>query len=307
MMHKRFDGNLKWSDVTPKAQWLNRRSLLAGAGAMMVAGAAQAKIGAVPSAFSTTDAPNTLEEISSYNNFYEFGTGKEDPAKYSGAFQPNPWSIKIDGLVDKPGDYDLADILGGVTLEERIYRFRCVEAWSMVVPWVGFELATLLTRVGVQAGAKFVAFETVVRPEEMPGQRSALLDWPYREGLRLDEAMNPLTILATGLYDEPMPNQNGAPIRLVVPWKYGFKSIKSIVRISLTDTMPVTTWNMLNAREYGFYSNVNPEVDHPRWSQASERRVGGGLFAKRIDTQMFNGYGDQVASLYAGQDLKADY
>lgn len=307
MMQKRFDGNLKWSDVTPKAQWLNRRSLLTGAGALMVAGAAQAKIGAAPSALSTTDAPNTLEEITSYNNFYEFGTGKEDPSNNSGDFKPEPWSVKIDGMVDKPGDYGLDDILGGVTLEERIYRFRCVEAWSMVVPWVGFELATLLNRVGVQSGAKYVAFETVVRPEQMPGQRSALLDWPYREGLRLDEAMNPLTILATGLYDEPMPNQNGAPIRLVVPWKYGFKSIKSIVRITLTDTQPITTWSTLNPREYGFYSNVNPTVDHPRWSQASERRVGGGLFAKRVDTQMFNGYGDQVASLYTGQDLKKDY
>lgn len=307
MMQKRFDGNLKWSDVTPKAQWLNRRSLLTGAGALMVAGAAQAKIGAAPSPLSTTDAPNTLEEITSYNNFYEFGTGKEDPSNNSGDFKPEPWSVKIDGMVDKPGDYGLDDILGGVTLEERIYRFRCVEAWSMVVPWVGFELATLLNRVGVQSGAKYVAFETVVRPEQMPGQRSALLDWPYREGLRLDEAMNPLTILATGLYDEPMPNQNGAPIRLVVPWKYGFKSIKSIVRITLTDTQPITTWSTLNPREYGFYSNVNPTVDHPRWSQASERRVGGGLFAKRVDTQMFNGYGDQVASLYTGQDLKKDY
>jgi len=306
-MQKRFDGNLKWSDVTPKAQWLNRRSLLTGAGALMVAGAAQAKIGAAPSALSTTDAPNTLEEITSYNNFYEFGTGKEDPSNNSGDFKPEPWSVKIDGMVDKPGDYGLDDILGGVTLEERIYRFRCVEAWSMVVPWVGFELATLLNRVGVQSGAKYVAFETVVRPEQMPGQRSALLDWPYREGLRLDEAMNPLTILATGLYDEPMPNQNGAPIRLVVPWKYGSKSIKSIVRITLTDTQPITTWSTLNPREYGFYSNVNPTVDHPRWSQASERRVGGGLFAKRVDTQMFNGYGDQVASLYTGQDLKKDY
>ena len=177
----------------------------------------------------------------------------------------------------------------------------------MVVPWVGFELASLLNRVGVQSSAKFVAFETIVRPEQMPGQRKPLLDWPYREGLRLDEAMNPLTIMATGLYDEPMPNQNGAPIRLVVPWKYGFKSIKSIVRITLTDTMPVTTWNSLNAAEYGFYSNVNPEVDHPRWSQASERRVGGGLFASRVDTLMFNGYGEQVSSLYAGQDLKVDY
>jgi sulfoxide reductase catalytic subunit YedY len=306
-MRKGFDGNLRWSDVTPKAQWMNRRSLMLGAGAAMVAGSAAAKIPTVPSAFSTGAAPNTLEEITSYNNFYEFGTGKEDPMRNSQAFEPDPWSVKIDGLVDKPGSYDLVDILGRVTLEERIYRFRCVEAWSMVVPWVGFELATLLNRVGVRPGAKFVAFETVVRPEQMPGQRSPLLDWPYREGLRLDEAMHPLTILATGLYGEPMPKQNGAPIRLVVPWKYGFKSIKSIVRISLTDTMPVTTWNTMNRREYGFYSNVNPEVDHPRWSQTSERRVGGGLFAKRVDTQMFNGYGEQVAHLYAGQDLAKDY
>jgi sulfoxide reductase catalytic subunit YedY len=306
-MRKGFDGNLRWSDVTPKAQWMNRRSLMLGAGAAMVAGSAAAKIPTVPSAFSTGAAPNTLEEITSYNNFYEFGTGKEDPMRNSQAFEPDPWSVKIDGLVDKPGSYDLVDVLGRVTLEERIYRFRCVEAWSMVVPWVGFELATLLNRVGVRPGAKFVAFETVVRPEQMPGQRSPLLDWPYREGLRLDEAMHPLTILATGLYGEPMPKQNGAPIRLVVPWKYGFKSIKSIVRISLTDTMPVTTWNTMNRREYGFYSNVNPEVDHPRWSQTSERRVGGGLFAKRVDTQMFNGYGEQVAHLYAGQDLAKDY
>ncbi|WP_323006556.1 protein-methionine-sulfoxide reductase catalytic subunit MsrP [Pseudorhodobacter sp.] len=306
-MRKRFDGNLNWSEVTPKAQWLNRRSLLAGAGALMVAGGAQARIAAAASDFSTDAAPNTLEEITRYNNFYEFGTGKEDPANNSAGFMPDPWSVKIDGMVDRPGDYALDDILGGATLEERIYRFRCVEAWSMVIPWVGFELATLLNRVGVQPGAKFVAFETVVRPEQMPGQRSRLLDWPYREGLRLDEAMHPLTILATGLYGEALPNQNGAPIRLVVPWKYGFKSIKSIVRIHLTDTMPATTWNMLNAREYGFYSNVNPGVDHPRWSQASERRVGGGLFAKRVDTQMFNGYGEHVAALYAGQDLTRDY
>jgi sulfoxide reductase catalytic subunit YedY len=273
----------------------------------MVAGGAQARIAAAASDFSTDAAPNTLEEITRYNNFYEFGTGKEDPANNSAGFMPDPWSVKIDGMVDRPGDYALDDILGGATLEERIYRFRCVEAWSMVIPWVGFELATLLNRVGVQPGAKFVAFETVVRPEQMPGQRSRLLDWPYREGLRLDEAMHPLTILATGLYGEALPNQNGAPIRLVVPWKYGFKSIKSIVRIHLTDTMPATTWNMLNAREYGFYSNVNPGVDHPRWSQASERRVGGGLFAKRVDTQMFNGYGEHVAALYAGQDLTRDY
>jgi sulfoxide reductase catalytic subunit YedY len=306
-MKNGFYGNLKWSDVTPKAQWINRRSLLAGAGAVMVAGAARASIETVPSAFSTDAKPNTLKEITTYNNFYEFGTGKEDPANNSAAFKPQPWSIKIDGMVDKPGDYDLADILAGVTLEERIYRFRCVEAWSMVIPWNGFELATLLNRVGVQSGAKFVAFETVVRPEQMPGQQSSIIDWPYREGLRLDEAMHPLTILATGIYGEALPNQSGAPIRLVVPWKYGFKSIKSIVRITLTDTMPATSWNMINPREYGFYSNVNPQVDHPRWSQASERRIGGGLFDSRVDTQMFNGYGDQVAQLYAGQDLAKDY
>ncbi len=206
--------------------------------------------------------------------------------------------------MDKPGNYDLADLLKGVTMEERIYRLRCVEAWSAVVPWVGFELADLLNRVGVQPSAKYVYFETLVRPSEMIGQKSRVLDWPYREGLRLDEAMHPLTILATGLYGEEMPKQNGAPIRLVVPWKYGFKSIKSIVRISLTAKQPQATWNMQNPREYGFYSNVNPEVDHPRWSQATERRIGGGLFSKRIPTQMFNGYGDQVASLYKGMDLK---
>ncbi|MGB3316268.1 MAG: protein-methionine-sulfoxide reductase catalytic subunit MsrP, partial [Albidovulum sp.] len=239
-------------------------------------------------------------------NFYEFGTGKDDPVAYAGSLTTDPWAIQIDGMVDKPGNYDLADILSGVTLEERIYRFRCVEAWSMIVPWIGFELASLLDRVGVQPGAKYVAFETLVRPEEMPGQQYRILDWPYREGLRLDEAMHPLTILATGLYGEELPNQNGAPIRLVVPWKYGFKSIKSIVRISLTDQMPDTTWNMQNPREYGFYSNVNPTVDHPRWSQASERRIGAGLFAGRQDTLMFNGYEEQVAGLYAGQDLSKD-
>ncbi|MDZ4135238.1 MAG: protein-methionine-sulfoxide reductase catalytic subunit MsrP, partial [Paracoccaceae bacterium] len=297
---------------TPKAQWLNRRHLIAGAGAGALlsgaglAGPARAKITTVASALSTDEAPNTLDEISSYNNFYEFGTGKDDPARHAGSLTVDPWAVQIDGLVDKPGSYDLADILGKATLEERIYRFRCVEAWSMVIPWVGFELASLLGRVGVQPGAKFVSFETLLRPEEMPEQRTRLLDWPYREGLRLDEAMHPLTILATGIYAEPLPNQNGAPIRLVVPWKYGFKSIKSIVRISLVAEMPKNTWKMQNSREYGFYSNVNPQVDHPRWSQASERRIGSGLFAKRVDTQMFNGYGDQVAGLYAGQDLAVD-
>jgi sulfoxide reductase catalytic subunit YedY len=299
--------SLNWSDVTPKHLWLNRRALIAGAGALALAGPAMAKLSYSPSAFSTAEEPNSFEDITTYNNFYEFGTGKEDPARNASALTTDPWSIVIDGMVDKPGTYDLADILKDQPLEERIYRFRCVEAWSMVVPWIGFELSSLLNRVGVQPSAKYVAFETLVRPEEMVGQQSPILEWPYREGLRLDEAMHPLTILATGLYGEEMPKQNGAPIRLVVPWKYGFKSIKSIVKISLTDQQPQTTWNMLQPSEYGFYSNVNPTVDHPRWSQASERRVGSGLFGGRQDTLMFNGYEEQVASLYTGMDLRANY
>ncbi len=303
-MSGRWKNTLNWSDVTPKADYMNRRQLMAGAAAMAVAGPAFGAITTVPSQYSTDQEPNSLKDISSYNNFYEFGTGKEDPAANAHTLTTDPWSVKIDGLVDKPGDYDLADILTGVTLEERIYRLRCVEAWSAVIPWVGFELATLLERVGVQSSAKYVYFETLVRPEEMPGQKRALLDWPYREGLRLDEAMHPLSILATGLYGEELPNQNGAPLRLVVPWKYGFKSIKSIVRISLVDEQPEATWNMQNPREYGFYSNVNPNLDHPRWSQATERPIGGGLFTKRVDTQMFNGYGEEVADLYTGMDLE---
>ncbi|TBX14515.1 protein-methionine-sulfoxide reductase catalytic subunit MsrP [Nioella sediminis] len=297
-MAYRWKNDLTHADVTPKGLFLNRRQWMAGAGAVMGAGL----IGGQARAQEALE-PNTFEEITSYNNFYEFGTGKTDPAAYAHMLTTDPWQIEIDGMVDNPGVYSLAEILEGMTIEDRIYRFRCVEAWSMVIPWNGFELADLLTRVGVQEGAQYVAFETLVRPEEMPGQRSPILNWPYREGLRLDEAMHPLTLMATGLYGEPMPNQNGAPIRLVVPWKYGFKSIKSIVRITLTDEEPPTTWNMQNRREYGFYSNVNPEVDHPRWSQASERRVGGGLFARRIPTLMFNGYEDEVASMYEGMDL----
>ena len=297
---------LGWSDVTPKPLWLNRRQLIAGAAAL-AATPAMARIEAASSKYSTDAEPTSFEDITSYNNFYEFGTGKGDPAEYAGALTVDPWSVVIDGLVDKPGTYDLADVMKDQPLEERIYRFRCVEAWAMVVPWIGFELAGLLKRVGVQSSAKFVAFETLVRPEEMPGVASPFIDWPYREGLRLDEAMHPLTILATGLYGEPMPKQNGAPIRLVVPWKYGFKSIKSIVRISLVDKMPPTTWNMLQPQEYGFYSNVNPNVDHPRWSQASERLIGSGLFGGRQDTLMFNGYEAEVASLYAGMDLAVNY
>ena len=302
-MPGRWKNDLTWSDVTPRAVYMDRRQWMMGAGALALGSIAGQARAAGKSGYSTDAEPNTLEEITNYNNFYEFGTGKEDPARNAHMLTTDPWAVKIDGLVDKPGDYDLADLLSGVTMEERIYRFRCVEAWSMVIPWVGFELASLLDRVGVQSSAKYVYFETLVRPEEMPGQRYSLLDWPYREGLRLDEAMHPLTILATGLYGEDMPNQNGAPLRLVVPWKYGFKSIKSIVRISLVEEQPETSWNMQSAREYGFYSNVNPEVDHPRWSQASERRIGGGLFAGREPTLMFNGYEEEVAGLYAGMDL----
>ena len=297
-----YKPDLKWSDVTPCHAFLNRRQIVAGAGAALLAGPALAK-----SQYSTDDAPNTLEEITHYNNYYEFGTDKGDPAANAGAFKPKPWSVVVDGLVDKPGTYDLGDLLAGLTSEERIYRFRCVEAWSMIIPWQGVQLSSLIAKLGPQAGAKFVAFETVVRPEEMPGQQRAILEWPYREGLRMDEAMHPLTLMATGLYGADLPNQNGAPIRLVTPWKYGFKGVKAIVKISFVADMPQTTWNMMAANEYGFYANVNPEVDHPRWSQASERRIGAGLFAGRQDTLKFNGYGDQVASLYAGMDLAANY
>lgn len=307
-MAGRWKNELTWSDVTPKDTWMNRRQLLAGAGAMglamTAAGRGEAKINAKKTSYGKGLKPNKLGDITSYNNFYEFGTGKEDPAKYAGSLTTDPWTVKVDGMVDKPGNYALGDLISGMQMEERIYRFRCVEAWSMVVPWVGFELADLLKKVGVQGGAKYVAFETLERPEEMPGQRRGILNWPYREGLRLDEAMHPLTIMATGLYDEPLPNQCGAPIRLVVPWKYGFKSIKSIVRISLVDKEPYATWNRTNSREYGFYSNVNPTVDHPRWSQATERVIGGGLFSAREPTLMFNGYEAEVASLYKGMDLK---
>ncbi|WP_417720504.1 protein-methionine-sulfoxide reductase catalytic subunit MsrP [Salipiger sp.] len=301
-MALRWTGTLKDRDVTDEAAWLNRRALLAGLSGLAVAGATGAR---------AADAPelelNTWEEITGYNNFYEFGTGKQDPARNAGQLTTSPWTVTIDGLVDRPGDYAFEDILSKMTIEERIYRFRCVEAWSMVVPWNGFELADLLDLAGIRSSARYVAFETLLRPEEMPGQNSRVLDWPYVEGLRLDEALNPLTIMATGLYGKDIPNQNGAPLRLVVPWKYGFKSIKSVVKITLTDTQPPTTWNKAGPREYGFYSNVNPEVDHPRWSQATEQRVGGGLFARRQETLMFNGYADEVAGLYAGMDLEKDF
>ena len=297
-MANRWTNTLSQTDVTPQVAFLNRRQLIAG----VAAGFGLAGVAGVSNAQEAL-TPNSWEDITQYNNFYEFGTGKTDPSEYAGVLTTTPWTVEIDGMVKNPGKYDIDDIKAAMTIEERIYRFRCVEAWSMVVPWNGFELADLLEVAGVQGGAKYVAFETLYRPEEMPGQRFQSLDWPYVEGLRLDEAMNPLTLMATGIYGKDLPNQNGAPLRLVVPWKYGFKSIKSIVKITITDKQPPTSWNKANAREYGFYSNVNPNVSHPRWSQASERVIGGGLFAKRVPTLMFNGYEDEVASMYEGMDL----
>ncbi len=300
------------SEITPKSIWLNRRALMAGVGGLIAGGlldAAAAPLQTVKSDLTTTGEELTSrEDITTYNNFYEFGTDKSDPSENGGSLTTSPWSVTIDGLVDKPGDYALEDIMGAQPIEERVYRMRCVEAWSMVIPWNGFPLSALLGRVGVQPSAKYVAFQTLLRPSEMPDQDSSFpaMPYPYVEGLRLDEAMNPLTLLAVGLYGETLPNQNGAPLRLVVPWKYGFKGIKSIVRISLTETQPPTSWNMLAPSEYGFYANVNPKVDHPRWSQATERRIGAGFNARR-DTLPFNGYGDFVAAMYAGMDLAQNY
>lgn len=300
-MAYRWKNDLTQADVTPKGDYLNRRQIMKGAAGLGLGAIA------LPAAAQEALEPNSLEDIRSYNNYYEFGTGKSDPEQNAGGLVTSPWSIKVDGMVDNPGDYALDDLIGGLTVEERIYRFRCVEAWSMVVPWNGIELADVLAKVGVQSGAKYVAFETVVQESVMVGVQRRVLDFPYVEGLRLDEAMNPLTLLATGLYNEPLANQCGAPIRLVVPWKYGFKSIKSIVRITLTDQEPPTSWNIANGREYGFYSNVNPTVDHPRWSQATERKIGGGLFASRQDTLMFNGYEAEVAALYNDMDLSVNF
>ena len=305
---------LRYSDVTPKAAYLGRRQLLAGAAglaaaALLPAAGTAAALEGVPSRWSTADAPSALDVITGYNNFYEFGTDKGDPAANAGRLTTAPWTVAIDGLCDRPGSYALDDIVRPERLEERIYRLRCVEGWSMVIPWIGLPLAEVIAMAGPRSGARYVAFETLERPSEMPGQSGLfqVLDWPYVEGLRIDEAMHPLTILAVGLYGETLPNQNGAPIRLVVPWKYGFKSIKSIVRISFVADEPPATWNLQNPREYGFYSNVNPSVDHPRWSQASERVVGEGLFAARRPTEPFNGYAEAVAGLYAGMDLATFY
>jgi methionine sulfoxide reductase catalytic subunit len=308
------------ADITDERLYVNRRAFirtataaLAGTAALTVAPGSPAigpAFGEVPipnvkkGPFGTDEPMNKLEEIAGYNNFYEFGIDKDDPARYAGRLKTYPWTVKVDGHVNKPADYHIDDLMKMFPLEERVYRMRCVEAWSMVIPWVGFPLGEFIKRVEPTSKAKYVAFTTLYRPSEMPGLSTQALEWPYVEGLRLDEAMHPLTILAVGLYGKTLLNQNGAPIRLVVPWKYGFKGIKSIVRIRFVEKEPPTSWNIANSREYGFYSNVNPEVDHPRWTQARERRIG--EFFRR-PTLMFNGYGDQVASLYAGMDLKKYY
>jgi sulfoxide reductase catalytic subunit YedY len=316
-------------DITDEHVYLRRREFMRLAGAAAIASAAVPLLGCSDEAAAgegqpadpfarpqlpltgykekavTTDEKlNTFEEITSYNNFYEFGTGKGDPKRYSGSLKTSPWTVKIDGLCNKPADYHLEDLIKPIQLEERIYRLRCVEAWSMVIPWIGVPLREVIKRAEPSSKAAFVEFTTLLRPSEMPGQRSDALEWPYVEGLRLDEAMHPLTLLAVGMYGKTLANQNGAPIRLVVPWKYGFKSAKSIVRIRFVEKQPKTSWNIANPTEYGFYSNVNPQVDHPRWSQARERRLPS--FFQNHPTQMFNGY-TEVASLYSGMDLRKNY
>jgi len=296
--------DLRYSEVTPRIEYLNRRHFLAAALAGLPAAALGAKLSATRSPFSTSETPTPLDAITHYNNFYEFGTDKEDPSKNAYKLRTSPWSVKVEGAVAKATVLDLDTILKLAPLEERIYRHRCVERWSMVIPWIGFPLNALLKRVEPTAKAKYVAFESVYDSKVMLNSASAGIQFPYIEGLRMDEAMHPLTLLAVGLYGESLPNQDGAPLRLVVPWKYGYKSIKSIVKIRLVEKEPLTTWNLSAPNEYGFYSNVNPERDHPRWSQAKERRLG--EFRMR-DTVKFNGYGDQVAGLYTGMDLIRKY
>ncbi len=316
------------SEITPHAVWQQRRELMrlmagGAAGAALATWAGRqalaqvqrpGKLAALPGARSSVAGAATMEkttdykDAASYNNYYEFGTDKADPAKNAHTLRTTPWTVEVDGVVKKPGKYALEDLLKLSAQEERIYRLRCVEGWSMVIPWVGYSLSHLVQRVEPLGNAKFVEFHTLADRATMPGIRSSVLDWPYIEGLRLDEAMHPLTLLAYGMYGEVLPNQNGAPVRLVVPWKYGFKSAKSIVKIRFTEQMPKTAWNKAAANEYGFFSNVNPDVDHPRWSQATERRIGeDGLFAKKRKTLMFNGYEAQVGQLYAGMDLKKNY
>ena len=316
------------SDITPRAIYEQRRDLIkllaGGAAGTVLAGwaardamaqtARPGKLAALPGARSAVAGAVTMEKVTayadatSYNNFYEFGTDKADPARHAHALQTSPWSVVVEGLVNKPGRYALEDLLKLSPMEERIYRLRCVEGWSMVIPWVGYSLSALIKRVEPQGSARYVEFVTLADPKQMPGLRSRVLDWPYTEALRMDEALHPLTLLTFGMYGEVLPKQNGAPVRLVVPWKYGFKSAKSIVKIRFIEQEPRTAWNKAAANEYGFYSNVNPDVDHPRWSQATERRIGeDGLFAKKRKTLLFNGYEAQVGQLYAGMDLRKNY
>jgi methionine sulfoxide reductase catalytic subunit len=307
--------NIRPSEITPEPVYMDRRRLLQAALAAGVAGlggawseSASADVAPLKyernQKYSLSEAPNSYEDITSYNNFYEFGIDKGAPAANSGQFKPAPWSVAVSGECESKGTFTLEDVLKGHPLEERVYRLRCVEAWSMVIPWVGVPLGDVLKRFKPTSKAKYVAFKTVMRPAQMPGQRYPVLEWPYVEGLRIDEAMHPLAILAVGLYGKSLPNQNGAPLRLITPWKYGFKGIKSIVEIHFTERQPPTSWNISAPHEYGFFANVNPTVDHPRWSQARERRIGRGLFDSRMPTLMFNGYEQEVAGLYKGMDLK---
>lgn len=316
------DPSIASSEITPEAVFLNRRNLIKSAAAGVASATAldvpadAGQSADMPLSF-TADPDQSLtaertpyDAVTNYNNFYEFGTDKSDPGRHAHAMTTDPWTVKVGGLVEKPGELHLEDVLSGFDLQERIYRFRCVEAWSMVVPWIGFPLSELLARVGPRAEGRYVEFKTLYRPSEMRGTRSftSIIDWPYQEGLRLDEAMHPLALMAVGLYGKTLPNQNGAPLRLVVPWKYGFKSIKSIVEINVTDKQPATSWQQLQPSEYGFYANVNPEVDHPRWSQRFERRLPSSIFKpNRVATLPFNGYAEQVADLYKGMDLRQFY
>jgi len=311
------------SEITLRRAYLSRRAFMAGgaaAGASLLAGRkllemafltqvvrAGTKLNTVKGPFGTDEKLTPFKDVTTYNNFYEFSTDKDGPAQLARDFRTRPWQVRVEGLVQKPRTFDIDDILKLASLEDRVYRHRCVEGWSMVIPWVGYPLSALLKQVDPLGKAKYVEFTTILDPKQMPGQRSRILDWPYIEGLRLDEAMHALAILCLGLYGEALPNQDGAPVRIVLPWKYGFKSAKSIVKIRLVEQQPISTWNRAVPDEYGFYSNVNPEVDHPRWSQKMERRIdGSGIFGslKKIPTRMFNGYGDQVGQLYAGMDLR---
>jgi sulfoxide reductase catalytic subunit YedY len=297
--------DIRESEITPEPLYFNRREFIGAAGLL-----GAAAIGGVLPACARAEEPAQQEEltpykdVTTYNNYYEFGTGKRDPSERAGDFRTRPWTVAVEGLVRRPAVYDVDDLVKPHKLEERVYRLRCVEGWSMVIPWLGFPLRDFIQRVEPLSSAKYVEFTTIHDPRQMPGQRRGVLDWPYTEGLRLDEAMHPLTLMVVGLYGRTLPNQNGAPLRLIMPWKYGFKGIKAIVKIRFTETEPATAWNKAAPQEYGFYANVNPTVDHPRWSQAKERRIGE---FRRRQTLMFNGYADQVAHMYAGMDLRKFY